>query len=235
MADVLALAEAGMRSSIAKLDVISHNMANANTQAFKRELFLHPGFEHYLQPTQPGAQLPPPIVERRDWSAGPLTRTGAPLNFALEGEGWFQLRSPQGVVLTRNGDFQLDAQGHLVSQQGWPVMMDADASLAGGIPSLSGNNELSIGGTRVAQFLLVKAPAGALQTAGAGTYRVSDGTALEPASGVLRQGFLEGSNVDSLGEMVGLVEAMREAEASQRVIRAYDEALESAISALGEF
>jgi flagellar basal-body rod protein FlgG len=174
----------------------------------------------------------------RDWSAGTLRHTGSSLNFAIEGEGWFQLRSPQGMVLTRDGEFQLDRSGRLVSAQGWPVELDSDASLGSSTPDLNKANELWVDGERVAQFVLAKVEPKSLEALGAGLYRAANGAgggAPGDSTATVRQGFLESSNVNTLSEMVDLMEAMRAAEGSQRIARAYDEALETAITTLGEF
>jgi flagellar basal body rod protein FlgG len=230
MADVFAIAEASMRNNMATLDAISHNVANANTDGFKRQIHVSSPFDRHLE-----AVSATPESAMRDWSPGVLRHTGSPLHFAIEGDGWFQLRSPQGTVLTRNGAFEIDSTGRLVSPQGWPVVLDQDVSLGSEAPTLSGANELWVGGQRVAQFDLVSANAQTLEAVGAGMFRATSASPASVSAGVVRQGFLEGSNVNTLTEMVGLMEAMRKAEASQHVMRAYDEALETALTTLGEF
>jgi len=229
MADIFAIAEAGMRNARAALDTVSHNVANAETRGFKREIHAPSAFDPYLQPAQVEPDQAP-----RDWRAGPLRHSGSPLDFAIEGDAWFQLRSPNGVVLTRNGAFELDRSGRLVSSQGWPVVLDSDAGIGSSTPVLNGENELWVDGQRVAQFMLASVDSNQLEAIGGGLYKASGGETSDAAASV-RQGFLENSNVNSLTEMVDLVDAMRKAEASQRVMRAYDEALESAITTLGEF
>ena len=231
MSDVLAIAEAGMRSQLAALDTISHNVANVGTHGFKREIRASAPFEAQLTSAQ-SVEAEPAV---RDFSAGALRNTGSPLQFAIEGEGWFQLRSPQGVVLTRNGAFELDRSGKLVSQQGWPVVLDSEASLGSATPSLTASNELWVNGERVARLILATADPSTLQAVGAGMYRSSQKVEDAPGAGTVRQGFLEASNVDTLSEMLSLMQAMRGAETSQRVIRAYDEALDTALTTLGEF
>jgi flagellar basal body rod protein FlgG len=230
MSDIFAIAEAGMRESMSALDTISHNMANVSTHGFKRELHVPSTFEAHLQNAPSGT---PHSI--RDWAPGSLVRTGSALSFAIEGEGWFQLRSPQGIVLTRNGAFQLDGRGQLVSQHGWPVVLSQEASFNSATPTLSATNELWVDGSPVASFALAQADPQTLQAIGAGVFRATGAVSTDPESAPVRQGFLEGSNVDSLLEMVGVIESVRAAEASQRLMRAYDESLETAITTLGEF
>ena len=234
MTDVFAITEAALRASMAQLDTVSRNVANAGTQGYKRELRIEPAFDQQLARAGQSAGTDQ-VAALHDWSRGPLRHTGAPLQFAIEGEGWFQLQSPQGVLLTRDGSFQLDRQGRLVSAQGWPVVMDGEARFSDPAPSLRPNDELWSEGTRIAQLLLVKADPATLQVAGPNLFRAATTTTLDPGSAGVRQGFLESSNVSSLTEMVDLMQSMRQAEAAQRAAHAYDEALEMAISTLGEF
>lgn len=232
MTDVFAITEAALRANIAKLDSIGQNVANASTQGYKRELFVESAFDRQLLQAQEGVNAS--RGDARDWSHGPLRRTGSPLHFAIEGDGWFQLQSPQGTLLTRDGSFQLDGQGRLVSLQGWPVTLDSDARFTT-LPSLKANGELWVGSERAAQLVLANADPTTLQVAGPNLFRSSSATGLDGTSAVVRQGFLESSNVSSLTEMVDLMQTMRQAEATQRAAHAYDEALEMAISTLGEF
>jgi flagellar basal-body rod protein FlgF len=230
MADVLAIAEAAMRNSMTTLDGVSHNVANATTQGYKREVRVQAAFDAHMQGAAAGAEA------ARDLSSGALQFTGAPLHFAIEGDGWFQLRSPHGPVLTRSGAFRLDADGRLVSTQGWPVMLDADASVPGGELALRTGNELWSGDVRVGRFLLADVQGAQLEALAHGVYRTRGGAVPQEATAAaVRQGYTEGSNVNSLGEMVSLIQATRQAEAAQRMMRAYDEALETALTTLGEF
>lgn len=232
MTDVSAVAEAAMRSSMERLDSVSRNVANANTHGFKREMRVQGGFDSHLD----AAAITPRAVIKYDFSGGTPQFTGQPLHFAIEGKGWFQLESPQGVLLTRNGNFQLNAQGKLVSAQGWPVVLDGDASFSSDAITLRSNQELRDHTGRVARLELVDAPSDALEPAGFALFRSARTTTLEPSgTSTVRQGYLEGSNVNSLTEMVTLMEAMRQAEAAQRMLRSYDDAMGTALTTLGEF
>lgn len=231
MTDVTAVAEAAMRSSMERLDSVSRNVANANTHGFKREMRVQDGFESHLD-----AAITPKAAIKYDFSSGTPQFTGQPLHFAIEGKGWFQLESPQGMLLTRNGNFQLNAQGKLVSAQGWPVVLDGDASFSSDAITLRSNQELWDRTGRVARLELVDAASDALEPAGFALFRSAHTTPLEPSgAGTVRQGYLEGSNVNSLTEMVTLMEAMRQAEAAQRMLRSYDDAMGTALTTLGEF
>lgn len=228
MPDILAIAETALRNSMAAVDSVSRNIANASTHGYKRELRTEADFSAYMDSN---------AVTRTasDWSAGPMKYTGATANFAIEGDGWFQLRSPQGTLLTRDGAFRVDNDGRLVSQQGWPVLLDADAGIPSGALTLKADNELWAGDVRVGKFQLADVQAASLETLGPGLYRSQSEALIAPATASVRQGYIEGSNVNSLTEMVTLIDSVRQAEAAQRMMRAYDEATETALTTLGEF
>src|SRR5947208_232208 len=105
MTDVFTITEAALRANTAQLETVSRNVANVGTQAYKRELLIQPSFDLQLtraQASSPTTQGSAQGTAFHDWSHGPLRHTGASLQFAIEGDGWFQLQSPQGTLLTRD-------------------------------------------------------------------------------------------------------------------------------------
>jgi flagellar basal-body rod protein FlgF len=111
-----------------ELDVIANNIANINTSGFKSESMM---FEQYLDPTArheyfPGGDRRISFVMDRatiqDFSQGPLQRTDAPLDVALDGQGFFSVQTPNGERYVRGGNFHLNAQGQLVTASGMPVL-----------------------------------------------------------------------------------------------------------------
>src|SRR6185437_11408288 len=103
-----------------QMDVVANNLANASTPAFKGEEML---FSQYL--VQPRGGSPLAFVEDsgtvRDLRQGPIAKTGNPLDLAIAGQGYFAVQTPLGARYTRNGHFQLDSQGQIVTSQGYPV------------------------------------------------------------------------------------------------------------------
>lgn len=239
MSDVLGIAEVSMRNGMQQLDAISRNVANLNTQGYKREIHLNRGFQSYLPKTitDPSVQIvapQAPAINSNDFSAGPLKYTGSPLNIAIEGKGFFQLQTPQGVLLTRDGQFQINQRGQLVAADGSPVLTKGVFSLENAEFKVLGDGTL-VAGDQQTQLDLVDADSGSLQIAGPGRYRSN--TVAAPVSGTfqVRQGYLEGSNVDSLTEMVDMMGIVRHVESTQQLMRAYDEILDNAVSTLGQF
>lgn len=260
-----------------QLDAISRNVANVNTQGYKREIYLNRGFQSYLDTSQalvPGAMpaigaLPvaadaysspdarihedigadadgrQPLphaqdpTQAHDFSSGTLKFTGSALSLAIEGKGYFQLQTPHGIVLTRDGQFKVDPRGQLVAADGSPLLIRGGISLD---QSAAGNAELKVLadgtlslGEQRAQIDLVDAEPSALQPAGPSRYRAAVTSELKAGTFQVRQGFSEGSNVDTLTEMVDMMSVVRHVEAQQQVIRAYDEVIDNAVSTLGQF
>lgn len=235
MPDILAIAEASLRNNLRELDTISRNTANLNTQGYKSEVYLDRGFQSYLADGVAAAAATDGETVARDLTPGPLKHTGSALSLAIEGQGYFQLDTPQGVLLTRNGQFQIDAQGRLVSGEGWPVLMKNPVTLGSADFTVLGDGTLIAAGDQRAQLDLVNAAAAALQPAGAGRYRAASTTALAAGDFHVRQGYLEQSNVDALTQMTNMMTTLRSAGATQQLLRAYDEIIDNAVSTLGEF
>lgn len=233
MPDILAIAEASMRNQLQQLDSISRNVANINMQSYKREIHLNRSFDtHLTAATEAALPNDGPAI---DFSAGPLRRTGAALNMAIEGNGYFQLQTAQGPVLTRDGQFQLDRNGQLVALDGSPVMLQGNVALANDNFKVLGDGTVIAGDQTQGRLDVVDAAPESLQLVAPGRYRSNAIAPPSPGSFNVRQGFLEGSNVDYLKETVGMMGLMRNVQSTQQLIRAYDEVMDSAVSTLGQF
>lgn len=244
MPDAISVAARVMADDLYRLNVTSQNLANAGTAGYKREVVVSRPFVELLRaglPVEGVARLVPvslpSLASAVDVRPGPLTRTGAPLDVALDGEGFFELSGDAGPLYTRQGSFRIDAQGRLVSPAGLPVMgMAGELSLSGTQPEIDAQGLVREGGRLAGQLRIVKfASPGALVPLGGGLYRAQQ--AAEPAApaGGVRQGFLEASNVAALPEMVRMIELTRRFEAAQRIVQGYDGMLGGAIRTLGEF
>ena len=153
---------------------------------------------------------------------------------ALEGPGFFVIDTPQGEALSRRGDFRLDSEGRLVNHDGLPVLGRAGGIVLEGTPQISADGTLRVAGETVAQLRVAQvAPDSQLVSLGNDLYRAPQLPEGDDAARV-RQGFLETSNVDSVQEMVRLIETMRHFEAVQRFVTGYDSMVGKAISELGK-
>jgi flagellar basal-body rod protein FlgF len=168
---------------------------------------------------------------------GTLRPTGSSLDLALANTGFFEVQTDTGPAYTRQGTFQVDGRGRLVTAQGQPVMGHAgEIVLTTPQPTIDGEgnvfeNDRIVGRLKVTRF----ADDRALQRMGGGLVTAGSATPTVVDSGVgLRQGFLENSNVSTMQEMVGLMQTMRHFETMQRLAQGYDEMLSSAVRKLGD-
>jgi flagellar basal-body rod protein FlgG len=163
---------------------------------------------------------------------------------APEGEGLFEVETPQGLRYTRNGNFNLDKDQNLITQEGNFVLNDDKQKIqidaAGGIISILPDGTISVGtgleNQNVGTIGLVKFnDMGALAKEGNGLYKVIDNNVKpEKADEIkVRQGFLDRSNVNSIEEMTNMITAIRAFEAYQKVIQTIDEADEAAVNTIG--
>ena len=196
------------------VDVISNNLANANTTGFKRD------FGHILR-DETGAF---DVGTQVDLSAGDLVSTGNELDVAINGQGFFAIQTPNGVRYTRNGSFSLNSGGELVTKEGMPVLNSSGntINIGHGKVAIQDSGIVTVDGAETATLKIVNFNDPAkLQKEGLhklvwngrpdGVQDVS-----EPH---LKSGTLERSNVNAMDEMVHLMSAYREFEAVQRTLK----------------
>jgi len=236
MPSVVDAVVASMQVDEIKLRMSAHNAANALTHGFKRQ----------YEAVQwsggvPGtANAQAPVVRTvSDARPAPLAQTGAPLDLAIEGDGFFEVVRGTDTLLTRRGHFRMDADGRLVNENGWVLQGTAgELRLTDGAPRIDAGGQVLEGDRLVGQVRIVTLPKQASLVPVSGTLYKSD-RAQEvdagQAGGRLRQGFLERSNVDSATEMVRVVETVRHFETGQRALQAMDELNEKLLRSLGNF
>ncbi|WP_394425985.1 flagellar basal-body rod protein FlgG [Vreelandella stevensii] len=247
-------AKTGLESQQTKLDVISNNLANVSTNGFKRS---RPVFEDllYQNMRQPGAQnniqdrLPSgmqvgtgvrAVATERLHTQGGLEETGNSRDLAINGEGFFQVLLPDGTIgYTRDGSFQLNENGQMVTANGYPlepaifipanalaVTIGEDGTVSVRQPGIVQDND--IGQINVASFIN---PAG-LESIGGNLY-LETGASGAPnqnvpgnnGAGRLFQGYVETSNVNVVEEMVNMIQTQRAYEINSKAISTSDEML----------
>jgi len=209
-----------------QIDVIANNMANLNTVGFKSEemMVAQADVKTKSDTTPFGRQVSfvRDLGTVRDPKEGPMTKTGAPLDVAIHGSGYFTLDSPGGARYTRAGHFRLDENGMIVSGEGLPVMQ------ANGTPIIVAPNEAQINiandGTvstengQIGQMRIVAFDNEQdLKKAGDGTYITND-TANTVARPQLTQGMLEDSNVEAISQMTSMLTVMRSYQSIQNIL-----------------
>src|SRR6266568_1471999 len=181
-----------------RLDVISNNLANANTPGFKKDRLM---FESLLAGATPQPSNGQPVLAENsfytDFSPGPVKQTGNTLDMALEAEGFFVVDTPEGRAYTRQGNFQRDGSGRLVNQDGYAVMGNGPISVTGSKVVVNERGAVSVDGVQIATLEIVDFPKPyALQKVGNGLFIPADPqAATQPVRNPqVKQGYMEESN-----------------------------------------
>jgi flagellar basal-body rod protein FlgG len=254
----LSIAATGMQAQQLNVEVISNNIANMNTTGFKRQRaefqdLLYQNLERPGASTSSSGTIAPNGIQvgvgvkagaiGRVTEQGSIARTDNPTDLAISGRGYFQVSMPDGTTAyTRDGNLAIDAEGRIVTSDGFPlepaitvpqealsVSISRDGVVEAQVQGQSTPQQL--GQIELAAFVN---PAGLeaqgdnlfLETAASGSPNVS--TPSSPGFGTLMQGFVETSNVNAVEEISALIIAQRAYEMNAKVITASDEMLQAA-------
>jgi flagellar basal-body rod protein FlgF len=222
-----------MEALTKQYQAIAHNLANANTTGFKRQVT---AFQQLLGTQVQGANSSGDLtgtIDGRiaiDQTQGPLTNTARPLDVAIDGEGFFVIETPQGPLYTRNGSFDVNSQGQLVDSVGRTVSGEGGPiTLPGGVGlsqiSVAPDGTVSAAGRNIGKLALVRfSDTSVLEPVGQSCFKAPQGVAPETAASVkVRQYFQESSNVNVVEELVGLIAVTRLYEANVKAIERQDE------------
>lgn len=236
-------AVSGNLAAMRRMDIISNNLANVNTPGFKKDKMSFEGLLAGGQnpPAVPQSMTADPILQKEnifvDYSAGPVSQTGNTLDLALDGDGFFTVTTPDGPAYTRQGNFHLSSDGTLVTADGFPVQgQGGDVKIKGGRVEISANGTIMVDGAQAGVLSIVdfEQPYNLVKKGSAALVPSDPQVTPQSAKAQVRQGHLEGSNVEPVSEMVQLIETNRYFEACQRVIRGYDDMAAKAANDLGK-
>ncbi len=224
-----------------ELDIAANNVANVDTAGFKVEgLMLQ---SDPLRPQAGRSRLDPIryVIDdgvTRSFAPGAAEKTAGALDLAIDGAGFFQVRTAQGVRDTRDGRFTLDAQNRLVSQAGDAVLDDSGAEITldpqKGQVSIAKTGQISQGGAPGAKVGVVRfANLAGLSKTGDDLFTTSEAPAPAPDAGV-RQGYVERSNVQPVKEITHLIEITRTYERIAAMMNSAHELSRSAVQRLGK-
>ncbi|GAB4391763.1 MAG: flagellar basal-body rod protein FlgG [Gammaproteobacteria bacterium] len=249
------ISKTGLDAQQIELSVIAHNLANVNTNGYKRSRAI---FQDLLYETvrQPGADssqntiLPTGLVlgtgvklgaTQKLFNSGSIQQTNNSLDVAINGRGFFQILTPDGeIVYSRDGQFQLDQDGQLVTSTGNPIQpaitippetISITIGVDGTVSALSAGNTAptQLGNIQLADFIN---PAG-LEPIGENLFRETVASGPPNTSnpglngtGTVAQGSLEGSNVNAVEELVNLIEGSRAYEMNSKAISTADDMLQ---------
>lgn len=249
------IAKTGLDAQQTKMSVISNNLANASTTGYKRGRAVFEDLLYQNQ-RQVGAQssqqtLYPTglmvgtgvrtVATAKLFSQGSLSQTGNPMDVAIDGKGFLQVLMPDGsMAYTRDGELQVDSQGQLVNSSGYPIQpavsvptdalsvtIGADGTVSVRQPGASATTQ--VGALQLVDFVN---PAG-LQPVGGNLYIESSasgtpntGNPGQNGLGTVMQGFIEGSNVNVVEELVSMIETQRAYEMNSKAISTSDAMLQ---------
>ncbi len=218
----------GAKALLQRQETISHNLANASTTGFRADMAAYRSVPVRADGTATTRVASLEATSGFDASQGPLMSTGRSLDVALKGPGYFAVQGLDGnEAYTRDGSFVLAADGTLQTGHGMSVVGEGGAITippgmevsigADGTVSAKGPNQPSV---MIGKIKLVDAPAAALVKGGDGLLRARDGEAL-PDDPSLRvsEGMLEGSNVNAVEAMVGMIALSRQFEIQMKMMQ----------------
>ncbi|MEQ1691851.1 MAG: flagellar hook-basal body protein [Gemmatimonas sp.] len=212
----------GMSSAAAALQmlerrqqVLSNNLANASTRGFKAERAFARIIGDAMATTETALDLTP----------GNLTETHNALDLAVEGDGFFVTQTPGGERLVRNGSFRLDADRRLVDAQGNPALGDdGPITLPPGVAEIDQSGLVKVNGKPVQRLRVERVPQGTqLQHEGGTQFiPVVSRQSVPPAERMVRQGFVEESNVNPMSAMTAMLEVLHRYGAAQKTLSTLD-------------
>ncbi len=220
-----------------EMQLVANNIANISTTGFRKEGLIFAEFVTATADDGPSLSMANANVRSTSRLQGSLTQTDNPFDLSIEGEGYFLIETPDGNQLTRAGNFTPNAQGELVTADGYrlldngaaPVFVPPDAASV----SVSADGTMSADGRPLAQIGVFRAVNsndlirrnGVLFQASSGVEPVDDG--------VILQGFLEGSNVNPILEVSRMIEVQHAYELGQKMLDQEDERIRNVLRTLG--
>lgn len=256
----------GAMAQSQRLDTIANNLANANTPAFKKDAQV---FKEYLTANEKPSnviQAPriPATIESfydmqggdksfvdsagtyTNFSQGSLKSTGNPMDVAIDGQGFFEVATPQGVRFTRLGSFKVDGNGQLVTKDGHPVLKNSPEgtdpsarviTTTGQAPVIiTDSGDVFEGDNNLGRISVIDVPnKDSLSKIGASLYDFKKNAQPEVVNVApsLKQGFVESSNVNIVQEMTDMIATTRTFESTQKAIQAYDTMSDKLINVVG--
>ena len=241
------------------LEVISNNLANMNTAGFKGD---HVGFEVLLPEPNKRYQDPLPPANykvdlekmmplrgnevayvgvseiKRDETQGPAISTSNPTDMMVEGKGMFVVQTPEGTRYTRNGNFSLSPEGVLTTKAGDPVLgQKGHVAVRSGQFEVNTLGEVYQDGRMVDRLQVMEFSEQANLERVGDNYFIFGGSPdqMQPGQNYgVRQGYIEGSNVNAVKNLTAMILAHRSYEAYQKAVSNFDQMMEKSSNSIGE-
>ena len=249
----LYIASTGMVVQSKQMDLISNDLANATTTGYKKSTSIAESFPEVLltrlNDYQNGISNDQIVGSINfgatidevytDYTQGSVINSSNPTDLAIQGDGFFVINAPEGELYTRDGSFQIDQNGNLVTKEGYAVM-GMNGPISFGEDFLNGihdivikeTGEIQINGETIDQIQLTAFTDNQnLEKLGDNFYR---GGEKQPFDGYVLQYFTEASNVNPVTTMVDMIKVSRAYETNQKMIQTQDQLLGKAINELGK-
>ena len=234
MAGLAEIASIILSQSMHSVEISAQNITNISTPGYKRRV----AFSQLLAGSDPTADQVTTTSSATDFSPGKIIDTGNPLDLAVSGEGFLALRSAtQHMVYVRSGQFSRDGEGRLVTQTGLVLQTagGGDLVLKSQDFKLAPDGAVLEDGQPVARLeVMAFASLSDATRADGGAFSAGSGAMIPIAHATVRQGAIETSNVSTGDEMVGIMAALRQAEAGKQLINVYDDLIGRAITTFGQ-
>ena len=228
MPDIASEVTVSLKSLLNEFDVITHNIANASTTGYKRQCnSFAEALGSYLDTTTEAdgaGELAPPVF---DFSQGLLTQTGRSLDLSLSGKGFFVVETLDGPLYTRNGAFQtnqngqiVDSEGRLVAGEAGPLVIPATVNSSE--IAVSSDGTLHAGDVAIGRVRIVVFPDAEDQLLPAGQscwHAPVDAPPTNAEEAIVKQGYLEASNVKLIDELVNMITVTRTYEANAKLVK----------------
>ena len=225
-------------------EIIAENLAASSVPGYRKQQMSLAAVSAGMMPagsvSGSGQFVVPQVKTSTNFQPGELKFTGNANDVAIEGKGFFEVQLPTGgTAFTRDGEFQLNAQGQLVTKEGYAVMGQGGAiylDRKNPAPlSISASGDLAQGADKKGKLKLVEFDKPeALKQVNGSYFTADDGNAKpQPSTSTVRQFYLEGSNTSTVSEMANLLTASRTFETNQRLVQMHDDRMGRVISDLG--
>ncbi|WHH57594.1 flagellar hook-basal body protein [Petroclostridium sp. X23] len=245
-----------MLNSQKKMDIITNNLANSSTTGYKKDIAVSQSFPELLtkrindikngQPANANIgtmRLGSDVVEiHTDFTQGTLIRTDSPTDISIRNSdtAFFAVSVPgeggEQEMYTRNSSWVIDGEGYLTTREGYRIFgNDGYIQVASDNFHVQEDGSIYLDNAYVDTLRIVEfGDTTDFEKFGNNVLQAPEGAITQPFSGQVAQGFIESSNINSIEEMVGMINVMRSYEANQKIIKAYDDTLEKVINEVGK-